>query len=175
MARRTRNPRVRRCVIWIFLFTALAAALWPGALGLGAIALALIGVLHLAVLVHEAISEAQFDERMTPLEFEHYCAKVLRERQWNARVTQASGDQGVDIVAEKRGRRIVVQCKKYSKPVGNRAVQEIVAAIAHENADRGIVVATCDYTPAAARLAESNDVLLLHHSELRRIDRLLRG
>ena len=69
--------------------------------------------------------------------------------------------------------RIVIQCKKYSKPVGNRAVQEIVAAIAHEGARRGVVVATADYTPAAVRLAASNQVLLLHHADLRRIDRLL--
>ncbi|MEK4035181.1 restriction endonuclease [Methylocystis sp. IM2] len=74
---------------------------------------------------------------MTPQEYEHYCAALLRESRWAARVTRASGDQGVDIVAEKRGARIVVQCKKYRKPVGNRAVQEIVAAIAHEDAQRG--------------------------------------
>lgn len=135
--------------------------------------LALVGLLHLAVLVHEQIIEAKFDANMSPEEFEHYCAAVLREMKWNARVTRASGDQGVDIVADKRGLRIVIQCKKYSKPVGNRAVQEIVAGIAHEGAQRGVVVTTSDYTPAAEKLAASNDVLLLHHTDLRRIDRIL--
>jgi restriction system protein len=134
---------------------------------------AFIGLLHMAVLVYEEIAGAKFREDMSPREFEHYCAAVLREMKWKARVTQASGDQGVDIVAEKRGMRIVIQCKKYSKPVGNRAVQEIVAAIAHEGARRGVVVATADYTPAAVKLAASNQVLLLHHADLRRIDRLL--
>lgn len=136
--------------------------------------LALFGVLHLAVLVYEQIAEARFHDNMTPEEFEHFCATVLQEINWRARVTRASGDQGVDIVADKRGMRIVVQCKKYSKPVGNRAVQEIVAAIAHEDADRGVVVSTSSYTPAAEKLAASNEVLLLHHSDLRRIDKLLR-
>jgi restriction system protein len=79
----------------------------------------------------------------------------------------------VDIVADKRRMRIVIQCKKYSKPVGNRAVQEIVAAIAHEGAQRGVVVTTSAYTTAAEKLAASNQVLLLHHADLRRIDRLL--
>ena len=161
-------------VLWTLAFLALAGRFWPRPSGLVCMALAFVGLLHLAVLVHDEIKRPKFREKMSPEEFEHYCAAVLREQKWNARVTKASGDQGVDIVAEKRGLRIVVQCKKYSKPVGNRAVQEIVAAIAHEDAQRGVVVATCDYTPAAERLAASNEVLLLRHTQLGQIDRLLR-
>lgn len=161
------------CVIFIGVFTILAGFFWPRTPGMICMGLALVGLLHLAVLVHEQITEAKFHADMSPEEFEHYCAAVLREAKWEARVTRASGDQGVDIVADKRGMRIVIQCKKYSKPVGNRAVQEIVAAIAHEGAQRGVVVATNDYTPAAEKLAASNEVLLLHHLDLRRIDRLL--
>jgi restriction system protein len=161
------------CVAWIAIFAGLAGAFWPRAAGLIFMGLAIAGVVHLAVLVFDRILEPQYRDDMTPEEFEHYCAAVLRRRKWSARVTQLSGDQGVDIIADKRGARIVVQCKKYSKPVGNRAVQEIVAAIAHEGAKRAIVVTTSSYTPAAKQLAASNDVLLLHHSELHRIDRLV--
>ncbi len=174
MARRLeKSSGTANCVIWIVLFTVLAGFFWPRTPGIAFMGLAFIGLLHLAVLVYEQVAEAKFREEMTPQEFEHYCAALLRERKWKARVTQASGDQGVDIVADKRGMRIVIQCKKYSKPVGNRAVQEIVAAIAHEGAQRGVVVATSDYTAAAEKLAASNQVLLLHHADLRRIDRLL--
>jgi restriction system protein len=173
MARREKRRGAADCVIWIVALTALAGFFWPRAPGVVLMGLAFIGLLYMAVLAYEEIAEARFRENMTPREFEHYCADVLREMKWKARVTQASGDQGVDIVAEKRGVRIVIQCKKYSKPVGNRAVQEIVAAIAHEGARRGVVVATCDYTPAAVKLAASNQVLLLRHEDLRGIDRLL--
>lgn len=174
MARhRKKSSGVAKCVIWIVAFTVFAGFFWPRTPGMILMGLGLIGLLHLAVLVYERIAEAQFHENMSPEEFEHYCAAVLREMKWKARVTQVSGDQGVDIVADKRGMRIVIQCKKYSKPVGNRAVQEIVAAIAHEGAQRGVVVTTSDYTPAAEKLATSNQVLLLHHADLRRIDRLL--
>ncbi|HEY8162160.1 MAG: restriction endonuclease [Methylocystis sp.] len=161
------------CVLWIVFFTVLAGFFWPAGLGVGFMSLAYVGLLHLAVLTHDEITGPKFRENMSPEEFEHYCADVLRERRWNARVTKVSGDQGVDIVADKRGRRIVLQCKKYSKPVGNRAVQEIVAGIAHQNAQRGVVVTTSGYTPSALKLAASNQVLLLHYTELHRIDRLL--
>jgi restriction system protein len=174
MARRPQqNSGITASVAWILFFLAAAGFFWPRTPGLVCMGLAFAGLLHLSVLAYDEITQAKFREDMSPLEFEHYCAEVLREMKWNARVTQASGDQGVDIIADKRGRRIVVQCKKYSKPVGNRAVQEIVAAIAHEGAERGVVVATADYTPAALRLAASNDVLLLRHTELHKIDRLL--
>ena len=174
MARRQeQSSSAANCVIWIVAFTVVAGFFWPRAPGIVFMGLGLIGLLHLAVLVYEQITETRFHEDMSPEEFEHYCAAVLREMKWKARVTQASGDQGVDIVADKRSMRIVIQCKKYSKPVGNRAVQEIVAAVAHEGAQRAVVVTTSDYTPAAEKLATSNRVLLLHHADLRKIDRLL--
>jgi restriction system protein len=169
------NLNLTGWVLWIALFTSLSGPFWPDALGLFFMGLALFGVLHMAVLVFERINRPHFDHRMTPTEFEHYCARILTDHKWKALVTQASGDQGVDIVAEKPGVRIVLQCKKYSKPVGNRAVQEIVAGIAHRDAQRGVVVATSGYTKAAERLARSNNVLLLHYADLDRIDRLLRG
>jgi hypothetical protein len=49
------------------------------------------------------------------------------------------------------GKRIVVQCKFYSKPVGNKAVQEAAAARLHEHADKAIVVSNAAYTKAARR------------------------
>jgi HJR/Mrr/RecB family endonuclease len=79
----------------------------------------------------------------------------------------------VDVVAEKGGRRIVIQCKLYSQPVGNSAVQEVAAARAHERADYAAVVSNNTYTPAAKQLAASNGVLLLHHSDLQALDHLL--
>ena len=167
--------RARRlCLAWFIAFILLAGGLWPSPLGVACMALAYLGVLHLAMLLFEELTAPQFHADMSPEDFERYCASVLRESKWDARVTPPGGDQGVDIVADKRGLRIVVQCKKYSKPVGNRAVQEIVAGIAHRDAQRGVVVATGGYTSAARRLAASNAVLLLHHTELHRIDRLLR-
>jgi len=172
--RRQRGKGETICVLWIVFFVGLAGPFWPRGLGIAFMVLAYAGLLHLAVLAYDEIAGAKYYEDMSPEEFEHYCAALLREGSWDARVTKLSGDQGVDIVANKRGMRIVVQCKKHSKPVGNRAVQEVVAGIAHQGAQRGVVVATGDYTPSAVKLAASNQVLLLHHSDLPKIDRLLR-
>lgn len=109
---------------------------------------------------------ANFSNSMTPTEFENFCAAQLRSLGWEARVTQASGDQGVDVIATKQGKKLVVQCKLYGRPIGNKAVQEISAARLHESADFAAVVGNQAYTPSARRLAATNGVALLHYSEM---------
>ncbi|CAM3711921.1 hypothetical protein BS639_17225 [Rouxiella silvae] len=110
---------------------------------------------------------------MTPTEYEHYCADVLRDQGWEARVTKGSGDQGVDVLAEKNGVTIAVQCKKYSSPVGNKAVQEVAAGKGFYGADYGMVVTNNTYTASAKQLANSQLVFLLHHDDLYSIDELI--
>lgn len=116
---------------------------------------------------------ASFSDSMTGEGFEEFCAEQLRMNGWTAHLTRASGDQGVDVIAEKRGVRVVLQCKKYSGTVGNNAVQEIVAGKAYERAHHCAVVSNSRYTPAAEQLAAANGVLLLHYSDLSRLGRLL--
>jgi restriction system protein len=114
-----------------------------------------------------------FSLEMTPAEFETRCAEVLRRAGWNACVTSQTRDQGVDVVAEKGRIRVVLQCKLWAQPVGNKAVQEAAAGKAHEQADYGIVVTNNRYTPAAEQLAATNGVLLLHYSDLQNLEGLL--
>jgi restriction system protein len=108
----------------------------------------------------------RFDQSMTPIDYEHFCAERLKRAGWDARVTQASGDQGADIIATRAGRTIVIQCKHHSSPVGNKAVQEVSAAVRHYHASGGMVVATNGFTRSAEALAETNGVLLLSHEDL---------
>jgi restriction system protein len=116
-----------------------------------------------------------FSDDITPAQYENFCAEQLRQAGWSARVTMHSRDQGVDVIAEKDGRRIVLQCKLYARPVGNKSVQEAAAARAHEDADYAVVVSNNRFTPAAEQLAATNGVLLLHHRDLLGIDGLLDG
>lgn len=100
-------------------------------------------------------------------EFELRCRELLEEAGWAARLTAGTGDQGADIVAEKGGTTVVLQCKRYARPVGNKAVQEVAAARTYYGADVAAVVSNSDYTEAARRLAHRNGVHLLHVDDLR--------
>ncbi|WP_324732452.1 restriction endonuclease [Pseudomonas paeninsulae] len=134
----------------------------------------LVARLEIVSAVHryqtEQLANASPDEShvedLEPQEFESFCAKILRDNGWNARVTKASGDQGIDIIATLGGIKAVLQCKKYSKPVGNAAVQEVIAGKQFEQADVAIVVSNCGYTRSAIQLASMSGVHLIHYSEL---------
>lgn len=131
---------------------------------------------ELDVMVAEIVDDAaaeqrpeftqQFNATMSPTDYEHFCADRLKLSGWNPTVTQASGDQGADIVATRGGKTIVVQCKHYSKPVGNKAVQEVAAEMRHYNGDSGVVIATNGFTKSAEQLAASNGIMLLGHDDL---------
>ena len=105
-------------------------------------------------------------DSLDPIQFEHYCADILRNSGWDAHVTQASGDQGVDVIANRGNVKAVLQCKKYSQPVGNAAVQEIIAGKQFEQADIAAVVSNNSYTQSAKQLANAAGVHLLHYDEL---------
>jgi len=105
-------------------------------------------------------------DSLSPIEFEHHCADILSRCGWNARVTQAAGDQGIDVIATRENVKVVLQCKKYSQPVGNASVQEIIAGKHYEKADIACVVSNNTYTPSAKQLANSTGVYLLHYTEL---------
>ena len=123
----------------------------------------------------EKSRDIKFNESMSGREFEYFCANELKKVGWKADVTKGSGEQGVDIVAEKNNVRIVFQCKKYNTPVGNKAVQEIVAGKSHEIADVGCVVSNSSYTKSAKELAMTTGVYLLHYLDLKDIDKIIRG
>ena len=92
---------------------------------------------------------------LTPSEFEIHCADTLRGQGWQIRLTKSTGDQGIDIVAQRNGISLVIQCKLYSSPVGNKAVQEVHAGKDFLKADLGIVVSNTDFTPSAPRIGIS--------------------
>ncbi len=98
---------------------------------------------------------------MTGQEYEERCARRLRRCGFDrVTLTGGSGDQGVDILARHKGERYAIQCKYYSRPVGNHAVQEAFAGARYYGCDHGVVLTNSTFTPAAVELADSTGVLL---------------
>ena len=108
---------------------------------------------------------------MSPTEYEQFTARQLERAGWTVRHIGRTGDQGCDVLAELRGFRAVVQCKLAR--AGNSAVQEVVGARRHYDAQVMAVVAL-SFTEAARSLAASNGVHLLHHSALSTLERAAR-
>jgi|GEM_PF-5028228 len=108
-------------------------------------------------------------------DYERHCARLLEEGGWKVTFTPTSGDQGVDLIAVKDSVTLALQCKWYSSPVGNAAVQEVLAGAAFIKAHAAAVVTNATYTPAARTLAAATDVYLLHDAGLKhlRVDQVM--
>ncbi len=121
----------------------------------------------LGVAVPQATQVSLDVTSMTPEQYEELCADHMRTCGYAVRLTKASGDQGVDVIATKGNVTVVIQCKLHSSPVGNKAVQEVYAGKKFIGADIAAVVSNNEFTPAAKQLAHTVNVLLLHHSQLK--------
>lgn len=109
---------------------------------------------------------------ISPYEYEEKIGQKFKILGWKTIVTKASGDQGADVIIEKDKHRGVVQCKMYSQPVGNKAVQEVHAAKSYYDATFAVVVSNQDFTPSARMLATKLGVYLINDSDLRNFSEL---
>ena len=110
-----------------------------------------------------------FDATNLPFDghaFEKWVAEALIGFGWQANVTSGSGDQGIDVVAEKNGKKLGIQCKLYSSSIGNKAVQEAHAGKSYYDTDAVAVLSNASYTSSAKDLAKVTGVELLSHHDI---------
>lgn len=110
---------------------------------------------------------------MTGIDFENYLSQALKQHGFNVSGTPVTGDQGADLIATKDNKIYVIQAKRYSGVVGNKAIQEAVAAKSFYNGDIAAVATNSTFTSAAKTLARKNKVILVDKSELPKIYSLL--
>ena len=131
----------------------------------------IIGILAVLVLAAAAgvvlcrrfrkrYADDELDE-MEGLDFEYYCAELLRNRGFiEVEVTKSSGDYGIDILAEKEGVTYAIQCKRYNGPVGVKAVQEAYAGRDFFDRMVGCVLTNQYFTQPAVDAAQKLKILL---------------
>lgn len=107
----------------------------------------------------EGVREPEYP--LTGIDFEHWCSAELEKQGWSVTISKASGDQGVDIIAMHEDLTAAIQCKLYSSPIGNKAVQEAYTGMKHYCADIAVVIGKGGFTRSAIELANTTDVLLL--------------
>lgn len=108
---------------------------------------------------NQLLTEEDFD-KLEGLEFEHFCASLLRKNGYDVKVTPGSGDQGIDIIAQKDGIVYGIQCKCYTSDIGNKAVQEAFAGKTYYDCHVGVVLTNRYFTRSAIELSQKNKILL---------------
>jgi len=113
-------------------------------------------------------------DSMNGYQFELFLQSMFSEMGYHVIHTPLTGDQGADLIVEKSGEKIVIQAKNQTSNVGNKAIQEVVAAIKYYNASRAMVVTNNNFTQSAIDLAKLNQVELMDRGKLQHLIEILR-
>lgn len=106
-------------------------------------------------------------DNMNGYEFENFCCKLLIDNHYkNVKQTKLSGDEGIDIIAEKEEIKYGIQCKCYSSPVGIKAVQEAFTGAKMYDCDIAVVITNNCFTSQAIHAAEQTRVRLWDRNKL---------
>jgi restriction system protein len=112
---------------------------------------------------------------MTKLEgvqFEQFVAQLLRSMGYRTRVTQASGDGGVDIIAHRdplglEPPIIKVQCKRTTSSIGGPDVQRLTGTLAAGGTELGLFVTLGAFSKDAQHISRTRqDLRLINGNEL---------
>ena len=111
---------------------------------------------------------------LKPDEFEHLIGALYEKLGYAVTVTQRSRDGGVDVEAKRTdagGRAVVlVQCKRYEDVVRVQAIRELMGVVSRRQANKGVIVATCGFTPPARQEAEATPMIeLIDFTQLNRL------
>lgn len=100
-------------------------------------------------------------DEMEGTDFEAFCARLLEQRGFDEiELTKASGDYGIDILAQKDGVTYAIQCKRYSEPVGVKAIQEAYTGRDYYDRMVGAVMTNQYFTGPAVEAAKKLKILL---------------
>lgn len=101
---------------------------------------------------------------MNPSEYERHVAELMRQEGWRATVVGGSHDGGVDVIAEREGRRMAVQVKMYggSRPINAAMVRELHGAAKCADCDDAMIASDARVL-ADARVAATKLAVTLRH------------
>ncbi len=85
-------------------------------------------------------------ESLSGVEFERELASLFIRVGYQVEMTPPSRDDGVDLVLRKDGQVGIVQCKRYSQPVGPAAARELFGSMNAYPADYAILACTGGFT-----------------------------
>jgi len=117
---------------------------------------------------YKKMSKLNFNEveNLNPYDFEEWVASMFTAKGYSAKTTKKSGDFGADVIAKYKDKKIAIQVKQYSGPVGMKAVQEALGGMKYYNCDEAWVVTnSASFTPQAKDMADKTHVNLLNGDE----------
>ena len=85
---------------------------------------------------------------------------------YTAQVTKAAGDRGVDIILQRDGKKIIVQCKAHAKPVGPHIVRDLYGALHDFNADSAVLASLGGFTSGVYEYVMGKPIELIQLADI---------
>lgn len=105
-------------------------------------------------------------DNMSGVQFEQYVNELLKAQGYKTEMTPARNDYGVDIVAERDGVRLAVQCKRYGENISRGAVSDAVSGKHYYNCGQAMVVTNRHFRQGARELAGASQCFLVDRDTL---------
>lgn len=107
-------------------------------------------------------------------EFEDFIANLFRNKGFKVTQTDYSCDGGIDLIAEYDkpifSGKYIIQCKKYTDNlVGQPEIRDLYGVVMSENANKGILITTSDFTEQARSFAKGKNIELINGNILNSI------
>jgi hypothetical protein len=117
---------------------------------------------EIARLSRAWISQSESYFSMSPREFEDAIARLFIELGYEVEQTPYSNDGGKDAIVRIRGKKYVVECKRYGRDerTGRRDLQILLAAMHDVSADGAFFISTGRFARTAVEYAEENHIRL---------------
>ena len=130
--------------------------------------------LRLTGVLNDLLAKTLRLESLTPRELEILVAELLEEDGCKVKLTKASRDDGVDVIALFNGPAgeeiyfVEAKTKQNLKPISVSPVRELYGVVQSNQANKGMLVTTATFSKPAVALAAKHPT----HLELRDCDRL---
>ena len=106
-------------------------------------------------------------QRLDGHEFEVQIARLFQDRGYRVRVTARNG--GIDVWAYKENRKVAIQCKHWTRPVGPGEIREFNGSRGRQIADEAIFVTSPTFTEQAVAEAYQAGITLIDGPQLIRL------
>ena len=107
---------------------------------------------------------------LSDLELEKLAERVYKNLGYRVQHVGQTGDHGIDVLLiNPNNQKEIVQCKQWSKPVGEAALRDLYGAMMHDNAIRGWIWAPRGFSGPAKVWANGKPIVLVDDAEINRL------
>jgi restriction system protein len=107
---------------------------------------------------------------LSDLELEKLAEQVYKRLGYRVQHVGQTGDHGIDVLlTNPNHQKEIVQCKQWSKPVGEAALRDLYGAMMHGQAVRGWIWAPRGFSGPAKTWAQGKPIVLVDDAEINRL------